>query len=71
MNLQGNLNKLEATFWESIIKLMSNSPTVQRLIRKGFLIIKEKEVTWLIGLVLAWTAAGLTVGYFMGFQGLR
>jgi hypothetical protein len=71
MNFQGSVNKIEATFWESIIKLMSNSPAFQNLVRKTFHVVKEKEVVWLTGLVLAWTAAGLTVGYFLGFQGLR
>ncbi len=65
MNIQGSIQKLEATFWESLIRLMTDSPFVQKLIRKAFILIKEKEVLWLAGLVLAWTAAGLTVGYFL------
>ena len=71
MNLQGNLNKIEVTFWAKIIRLMSTSPAFQRFIRKVFRIVKEKEIVWLFGLILVWTASGLTVGYFLGFQGLR
>jgi hypothetical protein len=71
MNIQGSFNKIEASIWESIIKMMTNSHTAQNLIRKGFYLVKDKEITWLVVLVLAWTAAGLTVGYFLGFQGLR
>jgi hypothetical protein len=33
--------------------------------------VKDHEVFWLAGLIIAWTAAGLTVGYFLGFQGMR
>lgn len=71
MNIQGSFNKLEATFWDSIIRLMSSSPMVQHMIKRGFELIKDKEIVWLAGIILAWTAAGLTVGYFLGFQGLR
>lgn len=71
MNLNSGMQKLEATFWESVIYLMSSSRVIQTIIRKTFNLVKEREAFWLAGLVMAWTAAGLTVGYFLGFQGLR
>jgi len=71
MNLQSSFHKIEASLWETIITLMSNSATVQRAMRKSFILVKDHEIFWLAGLIIAWTAAGLTVGYFLGFQGLR
>jgi hypothetical protein len=71
MNLNSGIHKLETTFWESVIYLMSSSKLIQTVIRKVFNLVKEREAIWLAGLVMAWTAAGLTVGYFLGFQGLR
>jgi len=71
MSILGNIRKIEASFWETIINLMTNSSTFQALIKKGFEIVKDHEFLWLAGLILAWTAAGLTVGYFFGFDGLR
>jgi hypothetical protein len=71
MNLNSSMQKLEATFWGSAIRLMSSSHLIQQIIRKIFNLVKERETIWLAGLVMAWTAAGLTVGYFLGFQGLR
>jgi len=71
MNIQSSIHKIEASLWETMISLMSNSSTVQRVIRKSFILVKDNEVFWLAGLIIAWTAAGLTVGYFLGFQGMR
>ncbi len=71
MNIHGNIKKIEVTFWESIINLMSTSPRFQQFLRNGFELVKDHEIIWFAGLILAWTAAGLTVGYFLGFNGLR
>jgi hypothetical protein len=71
MNIQGNIKKIEVTIWESLISLMTTSPRFQKILRTGFDLVKDHEIIWLAGLILAWTAAGLTVGYFMGFDGLR
>ena len=71
MNIHGNIKKIEVSFWESIINLMSTSPRFQQALRNGFELVKDHEIVWFAGLILAWTAAGLTVGYFVGFNGLR
>jgi hypothetical protein len=71
MNIQGSFQKFEASLWGVIIKLLSTSPTFQSGVRRAFRLVQDREVIWLAGLILAWTAAGLTVGYFLGFQGLR
>jgi hypothetical protein len=71
MNIQGSFQKIEASLWGVIIRLLSTSPAFQSGFLKVFRLVKDKEVIWLAGLILAWTAAGLTVGYFLGFQGLR
>ena len=71
MNIQGSLHKIEASIWETIISLLSNSSVIRKLIRRSFVLVKDHEFFWLIGLIIAWTAAGLTVGYFLGFDGLR
>ena len=71
MNIQGNIKKLEMTVWESLINLMSTSRSFQKLVRGGFELVKDHEIIWLAVLIFAWTAAGLAVGYFIGFDGLR
>lgn len=71
MSILGNIRKIEASFWGTIINLMTNSSTFQSIIKKSFELVKDHEFLWLAGLILAWTAAGLTVGYFFGFDGLR
>lgn len=71
MNLSSNIHKLEASFWETWIRALSNSSFLRNVVRKGYYLVKEKETLLLVGLVVAWTAAGLTVGYFMNAQGLH
>lgn len=71
MNIQNSINKIEVTVWDWIIKLMTESSVFQSIIKKGFLLIKDKEIIWLAVLFLIWVSAGLTVGYFLGFSGLR
>lgn len=71
MHIQGSFQKIEASLWGVIIRLLTSSPRFQSGFCKVYKLIQDREVFWLAGLVLAWTAAGLTVGYFLGFQGLR
>ncbi len=71
MNIQNSFNKIEVTIWDWIIKLMTESPFIQSLVKKGFHLIKDKEIVWLAGLFVIWISAGITVGYFIGFSGLR
>jgi hypothetical protein len=71
VNIQNSFNKIEVTIWDWIIKLMTESSFFQSLVRKGFYLIKDKEIVWLAGLFLVWISAGVTVGYFLGFSGLR
>lgn len=71
MNIQNSFTKIEVTIWDWIIKLMTESPTIQSIIKKAFLMVKDKEIVWLAGLFLIWISAGLTVGYFLGFSGIR
>lgn len=71
MNIQGSFQKIEASLWGVLIKLLTTSPTFQSGFRRVFRLVQDREVFWLAGLILAWTAAGLTVGYFLGFQGIR
>lgn len=71
MNIQNSFNKIEVTIWDWIIKLMTESSFFQSLVKKGFYLIKDKEIVWLAGLFVIWISAGITVGYFLGFSGLR
>ncbi len=71
MNIQNSFNKIEVTAWDWIIKLMTESPFFRSVIKRGFNLIKDKEIVWLAGLFLVWVSAGITVGYFLGFSGMR
>jgi hypothetical protein len=71
VNIQNSFNKIEVTIWDWIIKLMTESSFFQSLVKKGFYLIKDKEIVWLAGLFVLWISAGITVGYFLGFSGLR
>ena len=71
MNIQNSINKIEITIWDLIIKLMTESSLFQSLIKRIFLLIKDKEIVWFAGLFVIWISAGITVGYFLGFSGLR
>jgi hypothetical protein len=71
VNIQNSFNKIEVTIWDWIIKLMTESSFFQSLVKKGFYLIKDKEIVWLAGLFVIWISAGITVGYFLGFSGLR
>jgi hypothetical protein len=71
MNIQNSFNKIEVTVWDWIIKLMTESPFFRTVIKRGFYLVKDKEIVWLAGLFLAWVSVGITVGYFLGFSGMR
>ncbi len=71
MNIQNSFNKIEVTIWDWIIKLMTESLLIQAIMKRLFLLIKDKEIVWMAGLFLVWICAGITVGYFMGLTGLR
>ncbi len=71
MNIQNSFNKIEVTIWDWIIKLMTESLLIQAIIKRLFILIKDKEIVWMAGIVLIWITAGITVGYLLGFTGLR
>jgi hypothetical protein len=71
MNIQNSFNKIEVTIWDWIIKLMTESLLIQAIMKRLFLLIKDKEIVWMAGLFLVWIIAGITVGYFLGITGLR
>jgi hypothetical protein len=71
VNIQNSFNKIEVTIWDWVIKLMTESSFFQSLVKKGFYLIKDKEIVWFAGLFVIWISAGITVGYFLGFSGLR
>lgn len=71
MNIQNSINKIEVTLLDWIIKLMTESSLIQSTIKKIFFLFKDKEVIWIAGLFLAWICAGITVGYYLGFSGIR
>lgn len=71
MNIPKDITKAEITLWDWLIHLMTNSILFQSVLKKGFQIIREKEIVWLAILFIAWVSTGITTAYFLGFSGLR
>ena len=71
MNIQNSINKIEVIIWDRIILLMTESSLIQATIKNIFFLVKDKEIIWIAGLFLGWICAGITVGYYLGFSGIR
>jgi len=71
MNIQKDLTKAEITVLDWLIRLMTSSSLIQTILKKGFWMIREKEIIWLAILFIAWIFTGIITAYFLGISGLR
>lgn len=70
MNTPTIINKLELTFWDHAIPLMSESKTVQSLVRQMYSFTQNpRQATWIPAAILASASLGLGMGYVIGIFG--
>ena len=71
MNTPTIINKIELTFWDHAIPLMSESKTVQAFVRKMYPYTKNpKNLTRVSAAILGSAGFGLLMGYFIGIYGV-
>lgn len=71
MIAQALFHKLEITFWDLIIPLMTNSPAFQKLFRRVYHSVRSNpRIAWAPPLVLAWAGLGLVTGLILGHTGI-
>jgi hypothetical protein len=67
MNTPNILNKIELSFWNRAIPLMTESRMVQSLVRKTYLYAKEpRRASWIPAAILASAGLGLGLGIILG-----
>jgi hypothetical protein len=66
------INRVELSFWDVIIPLMSNSPFVQKIIRHGYAFTRENNTNaiWIPAMIAACAAFGLLAGFTLGHMGI-
>ncbi len=70
MNTPTIINKIELTFWDHAIPLMSESKTVQSLVKQMYVFTQSpRQATWIPAAVLASAFLGLGMGYIIGIFG--
>ena len=70
MRNQNIMNRVELSFWDLAIPLMSKSEAVRFCIKRGYLLSKQSpKFNWLSGMVLASASLGLGMGYILGAMG--
>ena len=71
MSLRHLPSKIELGFWQITISLLSESTSIQRLVRWFYLDLRPRTLEFLIQLeqkrVIRWSAAGLGIGLLFGF----
>ncbi len=59
------LNKLEILFWDRVTPALSESPVMQLLVKKGYLILHEKNIEstilWAIGTGILGLLSGIVL----------
>jgi len=64
------LQRIELTFWDRAIPLMSESETVRYCIRKFYDVSRsEVKLGWLPALLVASATVGLSMGFLLGRLG--
>jgi hypothetical protein len=66
------INRVELSFWDMLIPLMSNSPIVQKIIRRGYAFSRENDLNamWIPAVIAACAAFGLLAGFTLGHMGV-
>jgi hypothetical protein len=71
MSLRQLSTRIELSFWQMVITLLSESDLLQRLIRWFYLDLLPRSVKFLkqfeLRQVFRWAAAGLGMGFIIGF----
>ncbi len=63
--------KLEITFWDIIIPIMSNSPAFRKVFRHIYLAFRDHaNIAWAPPFILAWAGLGLVTGLLLGHTGI-
>jgi hypothetical protein len=72
MNTPNILHKIELSFWDRAIPLMTDSKTVQSLVRQAYYYLKNpRKASWVPAALLLSASLGLGMGYVMGVLGLN
>ena len=67
MSIKPITQRLELTFWSTIIPLMSESPLFQRMLREGYILASVTDEIVTARPVLSLSLAGLVLGFMIGF----
>ncbi len=70
MNTNTIFTRVELSFWNILISLMSNSPLFQRCFRSAYTLTRSSRIpAWLPMLVISWASLGLLAGFVIGRMG--
>jgi len=64
------VTRVELSFWNILIALMSNSPLFQRCFRGVYALTRSnRTLTWISAMVITWASLGLLAGFVIGRMG--
>ncbi len=70
MNANLVFNRIELSFWNIIIPLMSNSSLFRRCFRSAYSLTRSSHnLAWIPAIVFTWASLGLLAGFFLGRMG--
>ena len=58
---------VEILFWEKVIAMMTESPTIIKIIRKSYAVYQRYQTSPFIFKNFVWVYSGLTLGLTIGF----
>lgn len=70
MGTQPILQKMEISFWDIVIPLLSSSPAFRQIFKAAYKVIRtRRSLIWIPPLVITWASVGLITGLILGRMG--
>jgi hypothetical protein len=69
MSVKTLSQKIEKSFWTTVIPIMSESPFARRVVQKSYSVVEKIQIADFVTTALALAALGLATGFVLGFIG--
>ena len=69
MSVKTFSQKIEKSFWATVIPIMSESPFARGVVQKTYNVVEKIQVADFVTTAVALAALGLVAGFILGFIG--
>jgi hypothetical protein len=69
MSVKTYTQKIEKSFWATVIPIMSESTLARRFVQKSYTMVEKVQVANFITTAVALAMLGLVAGFILGFIG--